>query len=89
MDVSFESTHRDNEELCEKVAFKTDIAQGRIKKYYDKGAKASEIGPGDWVLVKDECRPNTLAPLFKGPWLVVERLVATYISVTKAQQRPE
>ena len=51
----------------------TGVAQDRMKRYYDRGAKASEIGPGDWVLVKDECRPNTLAPLFKGPWLVVER----------------
>ena len=73
IDVYFEMTQRDNEELYEKVTSNTDIAQGRMKKYYDKGAKESEIGPGDWVLVKDECRPNTLSPLFKGPWLVVEK----------------
>ena len=61
------------EELYEKVATNTDIAQDRMKKYYDKGTKESEIRAGHWVLVKDECRSNTLSPLFKGPWLVVEK----------------
>ena len=44
-----------------------------MKKYYDHGTKVSDIRAGDWVLVKDECRQDTLAPIFKGPYLVAER----------------
>ena len=44
-----------------------------MKDVYDKKTKASNILPGDWVLIKDETRQNTLEPMFTGPWLVVER----------------
>ena len=44
-----------------------------MKMSYDRRSKSSNISPRDWVLVKDESRANTLAPLFLGPWLVVER----------------
>ena len=44
-----------------------------MKKYYDHGTKASDIAPGDFVLVKDEYRADTLASIFKGPWSVIER----------------
>ena len=27
-----------------------------MKKYYDHGTKASDVAPGDFVFVKDECR---------------------------------
>ena len=73
MDTYLDTMQRDNEELYERVASNTGIAQDRMKSNYDKGAKESGVVPGDWVLVKDECRPNTLAPLFKGPWLVAEK----------------
>lgn len=64
-----------NLELQERVAQNIGAAQERMKASYDKKAKvSSNIYPGDWVLVKDEARTNTLAPLFMGPWLVVERL---------------
>ena len=58
MDVYYERIQQDNEELYEKVTSNTGVSQDRMKRYYDRGAKASEIGPGDWVLVKDECRPK-------------------------------
>ena len=73
MDTYLDTMQRDNEELYERVASNTGITQDRMKRNYDKGAKESDIVPVDWVLVKDECRPNTLAPLFKNPWLVAEK----------------
>ena len=31
------------------------------------------LGPGDWIWIKDEARPSCLSPMFKGPWMVIER----------------
>ena len=42
MDVYFERMQRDNKELYEEVTSNTDIAQGRMKRYYDRGAKESD-----------------------------------------------
>ena len=60
--------------LHEKVSRNVDHAQSRMKEMYDEKARPSNIGPGDWVLVRDESRSNTLAPLYLGPWLVAEKL---------------
>ena len=62
-----------NLKLQERVSHNIGAAQERMKMSYDRRSKSSNISPGDWVLVKDEARANTLAPLFLGPWLVVER----------------
>ena len=45
-----------------------------MKATYDKKSRASIIGPGDWVLIRDETRNNALAPLYLSPWLVAEKL---------------
>ena len=28
---------------------------------------------GDWVLIEDKARIDALEPMYKGPWLVMER----------------
>ena len=63
-----------NLELNEIVSKNIDHAQSKMKATYDKKSRASTIGTGDWVLIKDETRNNTLAPLYLGPWLVAEKL---------------
>ena len=37
-----------------------------MKRYYDRGSRVTEINPGDWVLVKDECRQD-ICPHFLRP----------------------
>ena len=73
MDTYHEKAARDNANLYQKVTANTEDAQRRMKRYYDQGTSVSKINPGDWVLVKDECRIDSLSPIFKGPWRVVER----------------
>ena len=63
-----------NLELQERVAKNIEVAQDKMKTAYDKKTKPSNIQSGDWVLVRDETRSSALAPLYLGPWLVVERL---------------
>ena len=48
-------------------------SQDAIKLRYDRGTDESVIEAGDLVLIKDENRGDTLSPLYKGPWKVVER----------------
>ena len=73
----FDDYHRklfqDNLSIFSKVSENIERAQTRMKKYYDHGTRTSEIVSGDLMLVKYECRPHNLAPIFKGPWIVTER----------------
>ena len=73
METYCERAARDNSNIYERVSANTEDAQRRMKRYYDRGSSVSEINPGDCVLVKDECRPDSLSPIFKDPWRVVER----------------
>lgn len=62
----------DDEEVREKDAW----AKYRSKRYADtkRGAKESDIKPGDWVLVLNKHRENKLDPTFlKENYLVVDR----------------
>ena len=63
-----------NLELHEKVAQNIEHSQDRMKATYDKKTRSTDVRPGDWVLVRDETRSSALAPLYLGPWLVVEKL---------------
>ena len=73
MDTYYERAARDNSNIYERASANTEDAQRMMKRYYDGASMVSEINPGDLVLVKDECRPDSLSPIFKGPWRVVER----------------
>ena len=73
MDTYYERATRDNSNIYERVSANTEDAQRRMKRYHDRDSKVSEINPGDWLLIKDECRPDSLSPIFKDPWRMVER----------------
>ena len=53
--------------LFERVAAYTDSAREKMKRSYDRGTKVSEISSGNWVLVKDEARTDSLSPVYCGP----------------------
>ena len=66
MDTYYEREARDNSNVYERVSVDTEDAQRRMKRYYDRGSRVSEINLGDWLLVKDECRP-AFFPHFSRP----------------------
>ena len=61
-------------ELAERVRENLLSSQRRMETNYNRGTKSYDIESGDWVWLKDETRSNSLSPVFKGPWLVIERL---------------
>ena len=48
-------------------------SQRRMEKNYNRGTKDSEIDSGDWVWLRNEARQHSFSPMFRGPWLVIER----------------
>ena len=48
-------------------------SQRRMEKNYNRGTKDSEVDSGDWVWLRNEARQHSLSPMFRGPWLVIER----------------
>ena len=48
-------------------------SQQRMERNYIQGTKNSEIESSDWVWLKDEARSSCLSPMFKGPWVVIEK----------------
>ena len=59
--------------MYESVAGNMDMARDKMKRNYDHGSKVSDISPGDWALVKDEARTDSLSPMYRRPWKVLER----------------
>ena len=72
-DWDYDRTVCENPNIQNKAAENIEVSQDRMKKYYDQGTRLSDIGSGDLALIKDECRLDTLAPMSKGPWSVIER----------------
>ena len=73
IDTYYKRVTQSNTSIQSKVSEIIERAQQDMKKYYDHGTRISEIAPGDFVLVKDECRQDTLVPMFRDPWPVIER----------------
>ena len=44
-----------------------------MERNYNRGSKCGEIESGDWVWLRNDARSNSLSPLYRGPWLVVDR----------------
>ena len=44
-----------------------------MEKIYNRGTKDSDINSGDWDWLRNEAREHSLSPMFRGPWLVIER----------------
>ena len=69
------------------MANNIEHAQEKMKTSYDQKTKSSDILPGDWVLVRDEMISSSLAPLYLGPWIVVERLGVNLNLVDPSSER--
>ena len=76
-----------NVELYDRIAENIDRAQKKMKTAYDRKTSPSDVQSGDWVLVKDETRRSSLAPLYVGPWLVVERVGVNLSLVDPSSKR--
>ena len=76
-----------NVELYDRIAENIDRAQKKMKTAYDRKTSPSDAQSGDWVLVKDETRRSSLAPLYVGPWLVVERVGVNLSLVDPSSKR--
>ena len=73
IDKYYESVTQGNMIIQSKVSDNIERAQHRMEAYYEHGTRISEIAPQDFVLVKDECRPDTLTHMFRDPCPVIER----------------
>ena len=59
-----------------------------MSRYYDRGTRRTDVEEGDWVLLKDEARSDSLAPLYRGQWHVAEkRGVNVHLSVPGVSSR--
>ena len=77
-----------NKELYEEVASNLETAREKMSRYYDRGTRRTDVEEGDWVLLKDEARSDSLAPLYRGPWHVAEkRGVNVHLSVPGVSSR--
>ena len=71
-----------NKELYEEVASNLETAREKMSRYYGRGTRRTDVEERDWVLLKDEARSDSLAPLYRGPWHVAEkRGVNVHLSV--------
>ena len=75
---------RDIQSYCEHVEEARIVVHGRVyenvmnsqrrmEKSYNRETKDSVIESGYWVWLRNEARQHGLSPMYRGPWLVIER----------------
>ena len=64
---------KSRKEVIDKIHQSIMNSQRRMERNYNRGSKTSNVESGDWVWLKNDARPNSLSPMYKGPWLVVDR----------------
>ena len=61
------------EGISQSVVENIEYSQELMRRIYDRGSKETDVKSRDWVWLRNDARTHSLSPMFRGPWLVLDR----------------